>query len=105
MFLAALFGALAATSSSCVPQTAKAPLRQVDEHVQAACEGLAQLLATQAGSPDAERIEAASCAVEGMTRTLREMLLSQQIEAARAKGVFVPAVNSGAFEDAAQAAE
>lgn len=82
----------------------KPPLRQVDEHVQAACNGLAQLLAAQAGSADVDAIVAATCAAEGMTRTLREMLLSQQIEAARAKGVFVPNVNSGAFEDAGAAA-
>lgn len=86
---------------------AKTALQVVDGHVQAACEGLAQQLAQQSGSSDAQRIVAASCAVEGFTRTLREMLLSQQIEAARAKGVLVPSVNSGAFEGAGavQAAE
>lgn len=86
---------------------AKTALQVVDGHVQAACEGLAQQLAQQSGSSEAQSIVAASCAVEGFTRTLREMLLSQQIEAARANGVLVPSVNSGAFEDsgATQAAE
>jgi hypothetical protein len=103
-----LLGALLLFASSCVPQAARAPLKQVDEHVQAACNGLAQLLAGQAGSPEVDKIVAATCAAEGMTRTLREMLLSQQIEAARAAGVFVPSVNSAVFEEdagAIQAAE
>lgn len=108
--LALLMGALLLFANGCTRQQgqeAKDALAVVDGHVQAACTGLAQQLAQQAGSPDASKIVAASCAVEGFTRTLREMLLSQQIEAARAKGVFVPNVNSGAFEDAgaAQAAE
>lgn len=108
MFLAALFGAVVATSVACTAQQgrdAKTALQVVDGHVEAACAGLARQLALQSGSPDASKIVAASCAVEGFTRTLREMLLSQQIEAARAKGVFVPSINSGAFEDAPQAAE
>lgn len=102
-----LLGLLLLFAQGCLPQAAKAPLRVIDDHVEAACAGLAQQLAQQAGSPDEAKIVATTCAAEGFTRTLRELLLSQQIEAARAAGVFVPSVNSGAFEDAGatQAAE
>lgn len=106
-----LLGALLLFANGCTRQQgqdAKDALEVVDGHVEAACAGLARQLAQQAGSPDAAKIVATSCAVEGFTRTIREMLLSQQIEAARRAGVFVPAVNSGAFEDdagAPQAAE
>lgn len=75
-------------------------LRQVDEHVQLACEGLAQALAERAGA-DAERIIATTCAVENITRTMRELLLSEQINAAKRSGVPVPEVNSAALEQAA----
>lgn len=72
-------------------------LRQVDEHVQLACEGLAQALAERSGA-DARRIIATTCAVENITRTMRELLLSQQLDAARRAGVAVPVVNSAALE-------
>lgn len=75
-------------------------LRQVDEHVQLACEGLAQALAEQSGA-DAKRIIAATCAVENITRTMRELLLSTQIDAAQRSGVAVPDVNSAALERSA----
>jgi hypothetical protein len=106
----ALLGLLLLFASGCTQQQgqdAKTALQAVDGHVQAACTGLAKQLALQAGSADADKIVATTCAVEGFARTFREMLLSQQIEAARAAGVFVPSVNSGAFEDAGatQAAE
>lgn len=81
----------------CLPQEAKAPLRAVDEQLQLACEGLAQALAERSGA-DAKRIVAASCLMEGFTRTLREQLLSQQLDAARRAGVAVPAINSGHLE-------
>jgi len=80
------------------PTTAKDALRAVDAGVEAACRGLAQSLAAKSGA-DAERIVDATCAAEGFTRSLREMLLSQQIEAARRAGVAVPDLNSGALED------
>lgn len=87
-------------------EDARTALEVVDGHVQAACAGLAQQLAQQAGSPDAAKIVAATCAVDRVRRTMQELLLSEQIEAARAAGVFVPSVNSAAFEDAgAQPAE
>ena len=85
-------------------EDAKTALAAVDSHVAAACAGLAQQLAQQAGSPDVSKIVGTTCAVDSVLRTMRELLLSQQIEAARAAGVFVPAVNSGAFEDAGAAA-
>lgn len=72
-------------------------LRQVDEHVQLACEGLAQALAERGGT-DAKKIIAATCAVENITRTMRELLLSEQINAAKRSGVPVPEVNSAALE-------
>lgn len=72
-------------------------LRQVDEHVQLACEGLAQALAERSGA-DAKRIIATTCAVENITRTMRELLLSEQINAAKRSGVPVPDVNSAALE-------
>lgn len=72
-------------------------LRQVDEHVQLACEGLAQALAERSGA-DASRIIATTCAVEGITRTMRELLFSQQLEAAKRAGVSVPEINSAALE-------
>lgn len=72
-------------------------LRQVDEHVQLACEGLAQALGEKSGA-DVQSIIRTSCAVEGITRTMRELLLSAQIEAAKRAGVAVPAVTSGALE-------
>jgi uncharacterized membrane protein affecting hemolysin expression len=73
-------------------------LRAVDEHVQLACEGLAQSLAERSGA-DAQRIIATSCAVERVTRLMRELLLSEQIEAAKAAGVAVPDINSGQLEN------
>lgn len=76
---------------------AKPILRQVDEHVQLACEGLAQALAERSGA-DAKRIIATSCAIEQITRGMRELLLSQQLDAARRAGVAVPEVNSAALE-------
>jgi hypothetical protein len=75
----------------------KAPLKAADAALRAACEGMAQTLALQSGA-DAQRIVAATCAVEGFTRTLREMLLAQQLEAARAAGVAVPNVTSDHLE-------
>jgi hypothetical protein len=81
----------------CAAVQAKPILRQVDEHVQLACEGLAQALAERSGA-DAQRIIATSCAVEAITRGMREYLLSQQIEAAKAAGIAVPDINSGALE-------
>lgn len=90
----------AAVHCGAVPEavTPKDALRVVDEGVETACRGLAQRLATKGGA-DAERIIEATCAVEGFTRTFRELLLSQQIEAAKRAGVAVPDVNSGALED------
>lgn len=82
----------------CGPSAGVKPiLRQVDEHVQLACEGLAQALAERSGA-DAQRIIATTCAIEGITRTMRELLLSEQLGAARRAGVAVPEVNSGALE-------
>jgi hypothetical protein len=72
-------------------------LRQVDEHVQLACEGLAQALAQRSGA-DAQKIIATTCAVENITRTMRELLLSAQINAAKRSGVAVPDVDSSALE-------
>lgn len=84
--------------ASCGPSAASKPiLRQVDQHVQLACEGLAQAVAEQSGA-DAKRIIATTCAVESITRTMREMLLSQQIDAAQRAGVAVPAVTSDTLE-------
>lgn len=82
---------------ACIPQTAKSPLKAADAALVLACEGIAQSLADRSGA-DAQRIVAATCAVEGFTRTLREMLLSQQLEAARAAGVAVPAITSDHLE-------
>ncbi len=83
---------------ACGPSASVKPiLRQVDEHVQLACEGLAQALAERQGA-DARRIIATTCAVEGITRTMRELLLSQQLDAAKRAGVPVPEVNSAALE-------
>lgn len=83
---------------ACGPSASVKPiLRQVDEHVQLACEGLAQALADKSGA-DARRIIATTCAVENITRTMRELLLSQQIDAAKRAGVAVPEVNSAALE-------
>src|SRR5688572_25284406 len=48
--------------------TVKPPLRAADEALKAACEGLAQAIAERSGA-DAQRIVAASCLVEGFTRT------------------------------------
>jgi hypothetical protein len=76
---------------------AKPILRQVDEHVQLACEGLAQALGERSGA-DVKRIIATSCAVEGVTRLMRELLLSEQIRASTRAGVAVPVINSGALE-------
>lgn len=75
----------------------KPVLRSVDEHVQLACEGLAQALAERAGA-DAQRIIGATCAVEAITRTMRERLLSEQLDAASRAGVAVPQVTSEALE-------
>jgi hypothetical protein len=77
--------------------SSKPILQQVDEHVQLACEGLAQALGERAGV-DVPRVIRASCAVEGVARTMRELLLSQQLDAAKAAGVAVPAIDSGALE-------
>lgn len=75
----------------------KPTLRAIDEHVQLACEGLAQALAQQSGA-DAQRIVETTCAIEAVTRTMRELLLSKQIEAAKRAGVLVPNINSGQLE-------
>jgi len=73
-------------------------LRQVDDSLVFACEVLAQQLAARSNA-DAKAIIATSCAVEGFTRTLRETMLSQQLQAAQAAGVAVPDISSGALED------
>lgn len=102
MRLSLLALSLAAASCAAVeelpPLTPKTTLQLVDAGVETACRGLAQRLAAKGGA-DARAIIDATCAVEGFTRSFREMLLSQQIEAARRAGVEVPDVNSGAFED------
>jgi hypothetical protein len=72
-------------------------LRTVDQHVQLACQGLAQALAERSGA-DAQRIIATTCAVEGITRTMRELLLSVQINQAQRAGVAVPDVSSASLE-------
>ena len=72
-------------------------LRQVDQHVQLACQGLAQALAERSGA-DAQRIIATTCAVENITRTMRELLLSVQINQAQRAGVAVPDVSSASLE-------
>lgn len=72
-------------------------LRTVDEHVQLACEGLAQALAQRSGA-DAQRIIATTCAIENITRGMRELLLSQQIDAAQRAGVAVPSITSAQLE-------
>lgn len=80
-----------------LPPTVKAPLQEVDAAIQTACEGMAQALALSSGA-DAQRIVAASCLVEGFTRGLRERLLSEQLNAAKAAGVAVPDVTSDHLE-------
>ena len=90
--------ALLCIMPGCGPSARMKPiLRHVDEHVQLACEGLAQALAQRSGA-DAQRIIATTCAVENITRTMRELLLSQQIDAARRAGVAVPLVTSDVLE-------
>lgn len=89
--------------AACRPSApAKTALRAIDYQLQLACQGLAQQLAAKSGA-SAEQIVAKTCAVEGFTRTLRESLLSQQINEAKANGVAVPDINSGALEDDAEA--
>jgi hypothetical protein len=80
----------------------KPPLQAVDGALVIACEGMAQAVARKSGA-DATRIVEKTCAVEGFTRTMRELLLSAQIEAARAEGVLMPSINTGALEDEAPA--
>jgi len=96
------------TSFGCGPSARVKPiLRHVDEHVQLACQGLAQALAERSGA-DAARIIATTCAVENITRTMRELLLSVQISQAQRAGVAVPDVTSASLEAGppeAQAAE
>lgn len=96
-FVAAMVLCSATIASVGCGASTKPILRQVDEHVQLACEGLAQALAERSGA-DAKRIIATTCAVEGLTRTMREMLLSAQIEAAKRAGVAVPQVTSDALQ-------
>lgn len=91
LFVAACGGGLL----NAPPKTA---LRVVDQSLQSACRGLAQRLAAKGGAT-AEEIARATCEAEGFTRTFREYLLSQQIQAAKRAGVPVPDVNSGEFED------
>jgi hypothetical protein len=84
-------------SGACGPST-KPALRTADALLQDACEVLAQRMAER-GNSDPQKIINVTCAVEGFTRTLREMLLSQQIEAARAAGVPVLFITSEQLED------
>lgn len=86
--------------SGCGPSAGsqvKPILRGVDQHVQLACQGLAQALAERSGA-DAQRIIATTCAVEHITRTMRELLLSVQINQAQRAGVAVPDVSSASLE-------
>jgi hypothetical protein len=96
-----LVAAFVALFSGCsAAPTVKSHLRDADSYVQLACMGLAQAVAARTGA-DAQKIIASTCKVENVTRTMREVLLSQQLDAARAQGVVVPDINSGALEDAA----
>lgn len=70
----------------------------MDDSLTLACQGMAQALAKRSGVNASQLVEK-TCAVEGFTRTLREMLLSQQLQEAKAAGVLVPDINSGALED------
>ena len=76
---------------------AKPPLQAVDASLTLACQGMAQALAARSGVNASQLVEK-TCAVESFTRTLREMLLSQQLQEAKAAGVLVPDINSGALE-------
>jgi len=99
--VAAIAGALSCAAEAAGPPVSpRDALRAVDAGVDAACRGLAQQLAARSGA-DAERIVSATCAAEGFTRSFRELLLSQQIEAAKRAGVAVPDINSAELEDAA----
>lgn len=96
-----LAAAFVALFSGCgAAPTVKSHLKQADSYVQLACMGLAQAVAARTGA-DAQKIIATTCDVENVTRTMRELLLSQQLDAARAQGVVVPDINSGALEDGA----
>lgn len=95
--LGLVLGAVLFLAATGCGASTKPVLRSVDEHVQLACEGLAQALAERAGA-DAKRIVATTCAIESITRTMRERLLSEQIDAAKRAGVPVPEVTSDALE-------
>ena len=98
--LLALVATLSCAGSTPEPAAPKVKtgLRAVDEALKLACMGLAQQLA-QHGSSDVRAIVNQSCALESFTRSIREILLSEQIRAAEEAGVAVAHVNSGAFED------
>lgn len=93
LFAGALTVGVAASCAS-----AKPTLRAADQLLQDACEVLALRMGEKTHA-NAEQIIATTCAVEGFTRTLRETLLSQQIEAARAAGVAVLPVSSDLLLD------
>lgn len=97
IFVSAAIVAVLLNMTACLSRAQKAPLRAADAAVQVACQGLAQALAERTNA-DAERIIAASCAVEAVTRTMRELLLSEQLNAAKAAGVLVPSITSGDLE-------
>ncbi len=90
---------LGCASSGPSASEVKAPLQKADAFVRLACMGLAQAVAAKTGA-QAQEIISKTCDVENVTRTMREMILSQQLDAARAQGVLVPDINSGALEDA-----
>lgn len=98
LVLGAAFVALFSGCGAAAP-TVKSHLKEADSYVQLACAGLAQAVAARTGA-DAAKIIATTCKVENVTRTMRETLLSQQLDAARAQGVLVPDINSGTLEDA-----
>jgi len=68
----------------------KATLEVVDAGIRQACEGLAVAIAVQHPGVDAKRIIETACRAEHMTRKLREALLQNELDLARAAGVLLP---------------
>jgi hypothetical protein len=69
----------------------KSALRTADSIVRDACEALAAVSAEQAGV-EADKLIATSCAIESVTRRMRDRLLAQQLGAARDAGLAVNVV-------------
>jgi hypothetical protein len=62
----------------------------VDAGIRQACEGLARMVAAQNPGVDAERIIETACHAEHVSRKLRDILLQNQLNLARAAGVMLP---------------